>query len=143
MKTGLSQIGADHDKAAIASFVASGRKLISWHGGSDGLLSPADHYRNWTTMAGIAQSKGLADPGTATRFFIVPGATHGVGQSLWEVDWASAIMAWVEDGSAPQQLVYTVTNGVTTRSKPVCRHPLYPRYNGSGDVNQASSYTCS
>ncbi|MFE1573388.1 tannase/feruloyl esterase family alpha/beta hydrolase [Comamonas odontotermitis] len=143
LKTGLSQIGADHDKAAIAGFVASGRKLISWHGGSDGLLSPADHYRNWTAMAGIAQSKGLADPGTATRFFIVPGATHGVGQSLWEVDWASAIMDWVEKGAAPQQLIYTATSGTTTRSKPVCRHPLYPRYNGSGDVNQASSYTCS
>ena len=143
LRAGLSQIGADHDRSAIASFVASGRKLISWHGGSDGLLSPADHYRNWAAMAGIAKSKGLADPNTATRFFVVPGATHGMGQSLWEVDWASAIMAWVEEGAAPPQLIYNIKSSTEARSMPVCQYPQYPRYKGSGDVNQASSYTCS
>ncbi|WP_432730658.1 tannase/feruloyl esterase family alpha/beta hydrolase [Variovorax sp. W6] len=142
LSSGLARAGADHDKVAIASFVASGKKLISWHDGSDALLSPNDHYRNWTTMTGIAKSMGLADPDTATRFFIVPGGGHGAGASLQEVDWASAIMGWVEDGNAPTRMTYSFTSGGTARSMPVCQYPRYPKYNGSGDANAAANYTC-
>jgi Tannase and feruloyl esterase len=28
------------------------------------------------------------------------------------------------------------------RSRPLCDYPKWLRYNGSGDVNQASSFTC-
>ena len=27
-------------------------------------------------------------------------------------------------------------------SRPMCRYPLYPRYNGQGDSKAASSFTC-
>jgi len=140
---GLQRIGADHDKAAIAAWVASGKKLISWHAGQDNLLSANDHVRNYTTMLGIARSKGLADTAAATRFFIVPGATHGKGSTLQEVDWASAIMDWVEKGTAPQQLTYTFKSGDTTRSMPVCQYPAFPRYNGTGNPDSAGSFSCS
>ncbi|MDR6520937.1 tannase/feruloyl esterase family alpha/beta hydrolase [Variovorax atrisoli] len=140
--SGLSRIGADHDKAAIAAFIMAGKKLISWHDGSDGLLSPNDHYRNWTTMTGIARFNGLADPATATRFFIVPGGSHSAGSGLQEVDWASSIMEWVENGVAPTQMTYTFKSGTTTRSMPVCQYPQYPKYSGAGDVNAATSYSC-
>ena len=139
---GFARMGADHDKAAIARFVASGRKLISWHAGNDDVLSPNDHYRNWYTMTGLARSEGLANPETATRFFVVPGTSHGQGQLLQEVDWATAIMAWVENGVAPTQLTYSFQSGAGSRSIPVCQHPLYPRYQGAGDVNLASSFSC-
>ena len=141
--SGLSRIGADHDKAAIAAFIMAGKKLISWHDGSDGLLSPNDHYRNWTTMTGIARFNGLADPSTATRFFIVPGGSHSAGQTLQEVDWAGSIMGWVEDGVAPTQMTYTFKSGATTRTMPVCQYLQYPKYNGTGDINAAASYSCS
>lgn len=140
---GLARIGADHDKSAIAAFITAGKKLISWHDGSDGLLSPADHHRNWSTMTDIAKFNGLADPSTATRFFIVPGAGHSAGSSLQEVDWAGSIMGWVEEGVAPTQMTYTFRSGTTTRSMPVCQYAQYPKYNGTGDVNVATSYTCS
>jgi hypothetical protein len=32
--------------------------------------------------------------------------------------------------------------GATVLSRPLCIYPAYPRYNGSGDVSAASSYTC-
>jgi len=141
---GLAAIGADHDKAAIASYVASGRKLISWHDGSDALLSPNDHYRNWTTMTGLARSMGLADTDSGTRFFIVPGGGHADGAALEEVDWASAVMGWVEDGHAPTQMTYSFTDaGGTARSMPVCQYPRFPKYMGTGDIHTAASYTCS
>ncbi|MCY1560368.1 Mono(2-hydroxyethyl) terephthalate hydrolase [compost metagenome] len=73
----------------------------------------------------------------------MPGAGHGGGGSLKEVDWASAIMGWVENDDAPTQMTYSFTNAGTARSMPACQYPKYPKYNGSGDVNVAASYTCS
>jgi len=142
---GLQTSGADHDRAAIASYVASGKKLISWHDNGDTLLSAADHYRNDQMMIQLAEGDGVTDPSASTRFFLVPGNQHGAGAQLNQIDWVSAIVSWVEDGTAPTQLTYTFTqSGATTsRSLPVCLYPQYPRYKGSGDVSAAASYTCS
>ncbi|MES2260045.1 MAG: tannase/feruloyl esterase family alpha/beta hydrolase [Pseudomonadota bacterium] len=141
---GLRQAGADHDKNKVAAYVASGKKLISWHAGSDNLLSLNDHVRNYSTMTGIAKTLGTADPSTGTRFFVVPGATHGQGAALTEVNWFDAITNWVEKNTAPAQLTYNqrATPTGAARTLPVCQHPQYPRYNGTGDVNSAGSYTC-
>jgi len=138
-------MGAAPDKSKVAAFVASGRKLISWHDGSDNLTSFNDHFRNYSTMVNLAIGLGLADPGTHTRFFVVPGGGHGDGQDVKEVNWYNAITNWVENNIAPEQLVYNKrdkTTGAVLRTLPVCRHPRYPRYIGAGDVNVAASYTC-
>ena len=142
---GLRIIGAAPDKSKVAAFVASGKKLISWHDGSDNLTSFNDHVRNYSTMTNIARGLGLTDPSTNTRFFVVPGGSHTDGQTLTEVNWYNAITDWVEMNIAPEQLVYNKTDdatGIVVRTLPVCRHPKYPRYNGAGDVNSAASYTC-
>lgn len=139
---GLLRLGADHDKNAIAAYVASGRKLLSWHDAGDPLLSASDHVRNFTTMTNAATAIGLADPRANARMFAVPASTHGAGGRLTEVDWLSAIIDWVESNRAPDQLSYNFAVGTTLRSMPVCEAPKYPRYNGSGDVNAGSSFTC-
>jgi feruloyl esterase len=138
-------IGAAPDKNKVAAFVASGKKLISWHDGSDNLTSINDHVRNYSTMTNIAKGLGLTNPSTNTRFFVVPGGSHSQGQFLTEVNWFAAITDWVEMNIAPEQLVYNKTDdatGIVVRTLPVCRHPKYPRYSGAGDVNSAASYTC-
>ena len=28
-------------------------------------------------------------------------------------------------------------------TRPMCKHPAYPRYKGTGDVNDAASFACS
>jgi hypothetical protein len=140
--SGLLRLGADHDKNAIAAYVASGRKLLSWHDAADPLLSVNDHVRNFTTMANAAKALGLPDSRTNARMFVVPASTHGAGGRLTEIDWLSAIIDWVENNRAPDQLTYNFAVGTTARSMPVCEAPKYPRYNGSGDVNAASSFTC-
>jgi feruloyl esterase len=139
---GLQRRGTDHDKQAIASYVASGKKLLTWNDAGDPLVSVNDHARNHATMVQLASKLGLADPRTNTRFFVVPGSTHGAGGNLNEVDWLSAIIAWVENATPPDQLTYAFTVGTTQRNLPVCEFPKYPRYNGSGDVNAAASFTC-
>lgn len=138
-------MGAAPDKSKVAAFVASGRKLISWHDGSDNLTSFNDHVRNYSTMVNLATGLGLVDPGTNTRFFVVPGGSHTDGEKLTDVNWFAAITQWVENNIAPEQLLYNkrdTNTGAILRTLPVCRHPQYPRYNGSGDVNAAASFTC-
>ncbi|MEZ2299579.1 tannase/feruloyl esterase family alpha/beta hydrolase [Variovorax sp. RCC_210] len=140
--SGLQRIGADHDRNAIAAYVASGRKLLSWHDAGDPLLSVNDHVRNFTAMSTVARTLGLADPRGNARMFIVPASTHGAGANLAEVDWLGAIVDWVENNQAPDQLTYKFAAGATARAMPVCEAPKYPRYNGTGNVNDAASFAC-
>lgn len=141
-ESGLQRAGADHDRNAIAAYVASGRKLLSWHDAGDPLLSVNDHMRNFATMSASAAGLGLADTRSNARLFIVPASSHGAGGNLTEIDFLSAIIDWVENNRAPDQLTYKFTAGATARTLPVCESPKYPRYNGTGDVNAATSYTC-
>ena len=140
--SGLQRAGADHDKNAIAAYVASGHRLLSWHDAGDPLLSVNDHARNFATMTASAKAMGLADTRTNARMFLVPASTHGAGANFPQVDWLGAIIDWVENGNAPNQLTYNFTVGATARAMPVCEAPKYPRYNGTGDVNAAASFTC-
>ena len=75
--TGLQKDGADHDKNAIASYVAGGGKLLSWHDAGDPLISPNDHLRSFSAMTDAAKTKGLADPRANARLMFVPASTHG------------------------------------------------------------------
>ena len=55
----------------------------------------------------------------------------------------SAVIKWVEQGVAPEQIIATRFSGSTlTLSRPVCPYPAQAVYNGSGDVNVASNFTC-
>jgi feruloyl esterase len=55
----------------------------------------------------------------------------------------SAVIKWVEQGVAPERIIATRFSGSTlTLSRPVCPYPAQAVYNGSGDVNVASNFTC-
>jgi feruloyl esterase len=76
------------------------------------------------------------------RLFFIPGMTHcGGGQATDEFDMLDAIVAWVEEGRAPDRIV--ATGGfVPGASRPLCPHPLVARYQG-GDEHSADSFVCS
>jgi feruloyl esterase len=62
-------------------------------------------------------------------------------------DVVMALDRWVEHGVAPAKIVATryVDNNPATgveMTRPLCPYPQQARYNGSGDSNQASSFTC-
>lgn len=56
----------------------------------------------------------------------------------------SAVIKWVEQGVAPDKIIATKFDaaGKPTRSRPVCAYPAEAVYNGSGDVNDAASFSC-
>jgi feruloyl esterase len=78
------------------------------------------------------------------RLFMVPGMAHcagGVGPD--QNDAVTAVIDWVERGTAPNSLVARkIVNGAVTRSRPLCPYPQVARYNGQGSTDDAASFTC-
>jgi feruloyl esterase len=77
------------------------------------------------------------------RFYEIPGLGHAVSSQFngtWDA--LTALEQWVEQGVAPAGQVTRDTVGVPGRTRPLCDYPKWPKYNGSGDVNSAASFTC-
>jgi feruloyl esterase len=87
------------------------------------------------------------------RFYVTPGVSHvGTGvDSLGaaipgRVDLLEVLDDWVNSGTAPDTLMQVSQEKQPPfkplSSRPMCRYPLYPRYNGQGDPKAASSFIC-
>lgn len=88
------------------------------------------------------------------RLYVTPGANHGgagvsaTGEAIPQyVDLLKVLDAWVEKGAVPDSFVQTAQGSMppfaVRGTRPICRYPNYPKYKGSGDPNDASSFTCS
>ena len=53
-----------------------------------------------------------------------------------------ALIAWVEEGRAPGDLVSYKAGSNPQLTRPLCRYPGYPRYDGEGDPLSAESFDC-
>ena len=125
----------------LSAFQARGGKLIMLQGLSDSAVSP-----NGTILlySSFVQKMGQVPLDRFMRFYQVPGMGHGIGTFVPSWDVMSALDAWVTSGTAPGTLTGTDTVASTAgRTRPLCVYPAWPKYNGSGDVNLASSFTCS
>ena len=92
------------------------------------------------------------------RLYMVPGMGHcggGIGPNNFgngfstSTDPAQNIFAalevWVEKGTPPERLIgsgQSVTDRGKTLTRPLCVYPQVARYRGTGDPNEASSFTC-
>jgi len=56
----------------------------------------------------------------------------------------SAMIKWVEQGVAPERIIATKmgADGKVARQRPVCAYPAEAKYKGSGNVDDAASFTC-
>ena len=139
-------------KADWSKFFAHGGKLIL-HTGAD------DNQGNGKAAMAFYQVQvkrsGQAVVDQHVRFYVTPNAGHG-SVSFSEttnqpqaryMDLVSAIENWVENGKTPpdaipQTLKETTAPYKVIRSRPLCRYPKYPRYNGSGDPDKMENYIC-
>jgi feruloyl esterase len=134
----------DATNANIHPFVGSGGKLILWHGTNDAALSYRStieyHQRVERAMGGAANTDHFL------RFYLAPGVNHCAGgPGADATDLLAALDNWVTRHKAPGTLQATRTDPATGNvvlSRPLCEYPSYARYNGSGDVSAASSFTC-
>jgi feruloyl esterase len=124
----------------LSAFSENGGKLIFFHGDSDPWFSPLD-------TLGYYQSLGAANGGADnvaewSRMFLVPGMAHcGGGPALDHFDMLSAVVNWVEKGTAPDSVIATGA-AFPGRSRPLCAYPKHALYTGSGDSEDSRNFRC-
>jgi hypothetical protein len=139
----LSRRGALYDAANpdLQAFRDAGGKLILWQGFADpaaGAFGLPDYYQRVAQVAGgLDAARGFA------RMFLIPGVYHcGGGYVPYEEDLLGAMVAWVERGEAPDQVMATaLMGGGVVRRRPVFAYPVQARYRGRGDVNDPAAFS--
>jgi len=136
----------------LSAFAARGGKLIIKEHMADYAQSP---YAGIAYYETVVARMGQGPVDDFMRLYVTPGATHGgtgtsgtTGQPIpSNVDLLGALDAWVDAGRAPARtLVQTTVSAtppyVVLASRPMCSYPQHPRYRGSGDPKQATSFEC-
>lgn len=122
-------------------FRAHGAKLIVPHGVSDPVFSVNDTTAWYREVD--ARYDGKADD--FVRVFPVPGMGHcGNGPATDRFQAFQALVAWVEQGTAPDRLIATAgpESPWPGRTRPLCPYPTYARYDGTGNKEAAESFHC-
>lgn len=123
----------------LAPFAGRGGKLILWHGFADYGVSGYSTIRYYERVVNRLGAEAVDD---FLRFYTSPGVDHlNGGPGAGTADYLGALVAWVEQGTAPADLVAQRFAGGPL-SRPLCRYPRYPHYNGSGDPASAESFHC-
>ena len=130
----------DVNKTDLSAFQARGGKLLMAHGKADVLVSTRateQYYKR------LQKTMGTDKVNQFVRYYEIPGYGHALS-TVYNASWNSlaALEAWVEKGQAPRDQIVADTVGVPGRTRPLCEFPGWPKYKGSGDVNQASSFEC-
>ena len=118
----------------------SGGKLLTLVGGNDQLIMPRGVINYYRTMANRHAGKDKPDFEELQKFyrlFRTPGAGHcAVPQAF------PALVNWVENGVAPEQIINSTTVAGVPRTRLLCAYPQTAIYNGTGDANNAANFHC-
>lgn len=141
----------DSTNPDLSAFFARGGKLIMRENTGDLAQSPLAGINYFNS---VIAKVGQATVDQSARLYVSPGSTHsGPATSVTDgsavptmVDLLDPLDEWVSNGIAPpnalvQSLKGTVPPFTLQASRPLCRHPSYPRYTG-GDRLLATSYAC-
>lgn len=133
-----------------------GAKMIVYHGTSDPVFSFNDTVSWYDSVKAVF----TANTDRFVKLFPVPGMGHcSGGPAADQFDMIEPLVNWVEKGVAPSMVVAAARGtGTSTipalinaevpaawapnRTRPLCAYPTVATYNGSGDVNLASSFSC-
>ena len=119
----------------LSTFNGHGGKLIFFHGDSDPWFSALDTVGYYERLA---SDNGPATVQDWSRLFLVPGMGHcGGGEAtLDHFDMLTAIVDWVEQGTAPERVIATGT------AFPGRSRPLYWAWRGYGHSEKAENFSC-
>ena len=132
------------DNPNLTAFRNTGGKILLWQGLADQLIFTGDsiNYYNHvlSTMGGVTKTQQFA------RYFVAPGVGHcgtpGAG-SIAPTNPMQVVVDWVKTGKAPAVLPASGTINGQAVTRPLCPYPDPDAvYNGTGDPNKASSYSC-
>jgi hypothetical protein len=142
--------------ADLKKFKERGGKLILYHGWSDAAIPPVNAIHYYDSVV----SK-TPDSASFMRLYMAPGMQHcggGPGPNFfWSTnakargdaqhDMEAALENWVEDGAVPGSIVATKFKGAAAssgveRTRPLCPYPQTAHWNGTGSIDQATSFSC-
>jgi len=140
------------EKADLSAFKARGGKMIVTHAMADQAIpvSATSHFYEGL----VRRSGGHKATDSFYRYYQIPGGNHFGATTLQGLPGISpppnpplpddktllnALIAWVEQGKAPEGL--TMSNSDGSMNRPMCAYPSRITYNG-GDRAAASSYSC-
>jgi len=132
----------------LDTFRAHGGKLLTFVGMNDQFIYPRGVIHYYRQMASRYSEGGKPDFARLQgfyRLFVVPGVGHcGGGVGPVPVDPFSALVKWVEHGTAPDTLLSSGGSGApaTGRTRPLCPYPQKAIYNGSGSTDEAKNFHC-
>ena len=125
----------------LSAFKDHGGKLLIVHGVSDPVFSINDTI-SWWNDVNRANNGAASD---FTRLFAVPGMNHCAGgPATDQFDAFTALVNWVEKGTAPERIVATAGQNSPWpgRTRPLCAYPKQARYKGSGSIEDAGNFVC-
>jgi hypothetical protein len=137
----------------IAPFIGRGGKIIFYHGLSDS-GPPWPYTLEYFERVKKRHGGGMDGVSEFARLYLVPNMGHCSGNMATDqFDMLTPMVNWIENGVAPQEIIATGNRfqaapgaftgfGNTTRSRPLCPYPKTLRYNGAGNISEASSYAC-
>lgn len=155
-------------KPDFSGLIESGHKLIVYNGWHDHPCRAAELEEYYLEARELNDPEDLEEH---MRVYMVPGMVHcRGGPGAWAADYVQAIVDWVEQDVAPDRIIaehpgdftfleaFALDTGVNWSegvmeagkaqvnrkqfSRPLCPYPKYARYNGSGDINSAASFSC-
>jgi feruloyl esterase len=133
----VAKVGfVDADDPDLTRFEAHGGKLILYAGWGDNAITPENtvaYYESVVAKMGVRQD--------VARLFMVPGMGHcrgGAGPNTF--DTLGTLEAWREKGAIPAEI--TAFNPESGLSRPLCAYPEYAKYDGTGNMKDASNWKC-
>lgn len=135
----------------LSAFARRGGKIIIKEHMADYAQSP---FAGIAYYQSVVAKMGRAVVDQFMRLYVTPGVNHGgagvsstTGEPIPQYeDLLGALDGWVHRGLPPGDMVQTAVQATPpftiTASRPLCRFPAYPRYRGSGDPKNATSFTC-
>ena len=143
----------------LSAFRKRGGKVLMYSGWADPVGPPMDAVNYYQRVEKVMGGREKTE--SFFRLFMVPGMGHcfgGPGPSIFggprsvpflqvpidpEHDVLSALVQWVEKGSAPDRIIAAhFTNGSVDRTRPLCPYSRIARWKGSGSSDDASNFAC-
>jgi len=144
------------DRTDLSEFARRGGKLIVYQGWLDPSVRAQQTIEYYEAVekagGGRRQTQSFA------RLFMVPGMGHcrgGDGPDQFggstsrpvsndaSHDLLNAVVAWVEQGRAPESVVASkLLDRQVVRSRPLCPYPKQARYSGTGSTDDAANFAC-
>jgi feruloyl esterase len=132
----------------LDTFRSLGHKLLIYQGWSDAIVPPGEtiHYYE-SLMARDGVQKKSAPLDNSVKLYMVPGMGHcGSGPGAANFPWWDAMVAWVERGTAPEELTGTRAPkgpAASNTLRPLCPYPQQPPHHMAGQSNISQGKSCS